>query len=211
VIAPRRGMGLPRSVVYPIRRGNVIVMRRGMGQSYTPATNVQQAAAQIAQGEAAGGALYQMNLAAAKTQPGFNQAQFDAWWNCQTQGGFGAAQEGQCPEPTFVAYAGTAVSNQPAVLPANVVPAIGTVPPTKAATAPPKHPAQTSNQPVAQSNAPAPTVVTGGGTTQSNAPGQTSIFPSTWMTTTTVGSIPNWLLLAGAGGLALLFFMGGKK
>jgi len=212
----------PLRVVQPIR-----FYRRGMGQSPSSpsAAALQSAAAFIAGGQGVGSPLYQMNLTAAQQQPDFNQAQFDAWWQCTTKGspnvGGGFAE---CPAPAFVAYAGTAPSNRPAVLPQNVIPSATPAPaapapmPTAkraarggAPAGPTTTPAAAGAQPPAQSNAPAPAVVTApaGGAVQSNAPAAAFTFPA--LTQTTTFGIPTWILLAGGAGVLLLFMMGGKR
>lgn len=192
------------------------------GLGFTMATTTTQAAADIATGEGVGSAIYEENLAAAQQQPDFNQAQFDAWWACQTSP---SSAPGSCAEPTFVAYAGTAPSNRPAVLPSNVIPSVTPVkttaktpvpttttkkktvttspaPATPAAVATPSPPPITQQQMQAATTTPPASagLVPTSGTTVSTS----------FLTDTSIDGIPNWVLLAGIAGIGLVFFMRGR-
>jgi hypothetical protein len=62
-----------------------------------------------------------------------------------------------------------------------------------------------------QSNAPAPVAIAAPGTAQSNAPAPAVVTPSGPTTANWFDGIPNWALLAGAAGIAALFFFGRRK
>jgi hypothetical protein len=180
--------------------------RRGMGQAL--------GANQI------GGSIYQLNLNAAKLQPGFNQAAFDAWWTCTNppQGGFNST----CPEPTFVMYEGSS----PSAVAANLIASGQPLGVYSTASAP--VPAASKSQPTvvarttAQSNAPTPApVTTPSQPAQSNATNPVSVTPVSVLTPgcfALFGDTSCWgpigsttALVLGSGLLGLWFLFGGHK
>jgi hypothetical protein len=187
-----------------------------------PLAEYNQAVSVITGGESIGSPIYQINLAAAKQQPGFNQSEFDQYWNALTISGHGynSAVADSPSLPAFIKYTGTAWSNipgAPGAPPAVVTPAVTPRPRGLFLARKPAPPLPPAPLPpvVVNPSPPSQPTTTGSSIT---APGSVlSVANGTTLTATTtdptqiISGIPNTALFIGAGALVLVLFAMGKK